>query len=122
MIKEVFLMIMMTGGGDVPVDASFIEVENKTECEERAAKAIAVFPAASIKYVSHNCVSSGIRFDDFLHNPEPTGPQYFFDLKFSENGEKLISAKSYGSEKECTDAHGAGCIVAYQNLRQNLLK
>lgn len=116
MIKEVFLMIMMTGGGDKPVDASFIEVTNLVECEERVATAVAVFPAAGIKYVGHNCVSSEIKFDEFLHSPEPTGPKYFFDLGVSENGEKLISAKSYGSIEECSEAHGANCVVAYQDI------
>jgi|GEM_PF-5226864 len=39
MINEIILMIILTGGGDAPVDASLIEVESVTECEERAGRA-----------------------------------------------------------------------------------
>lgn len=118
MIKEVILMIMMTGGGENPVDASFIEVETLVECEERAGRAITVFPQAGIKYVEHHCVSSQIKFSDFLHNPEPTGPKYFFDLHFSKEDEKLLSAKSYASVKECQAAGGSNCVIAYQDMQR----
>lgn len=122
MIKETILMIMLTGGGDMPVDASFIEVDDLTSCEERAANAIAVFPQAAIKYVGHHCVSSKIRFDDFLHNPEPVGPKYIFNLVFSGDGSGLAAAQSYSSLKECEKAGGENCVIAYQDIRQDIRK
>jgi hypothetical protein len=92
-------------------------VETLAECEERAARAIAVFPQAGINYVSHHCVTSGTRFDDFLHNDEPTGPKYIFDLSFSEDGKQLNAAKSYPALKECQDAGASNCVIAYQNIQ-----
>lgn len=109
-------MIMMTGG-EGAVDASFIGVETLGECEERAARAIAVFPQAGINYRGHHCVSSAIKFDDFLHNPEPTGPKYIFDLAFSRDGKQLVAAKLYGSLKECEDTGAKNCVIAYQNIQ-----
>jgi len=117
MINQVILMIMMTGGGDLPVDASFIEVQTIAECEQRAANAIAVFPKAGINYVRHNCVTSKIKFDDFLHNPEPTGPKYIFNLDISPDGKNLDAAKPYASLKECQQAGGKSCVIAYQNIK-----
>lgn len=117
MIKEVMLMIMLTGGGDIPVDASLIEVETLAECEERAGRAIAVFPQAGIKYVGHHCVTSKIRFDDFLHNDEPVGPKFIFDLSFSEDGKQLKAAKPYISLEKCQEAGAKNCVVAYQDIK-----
>lgn len=118
MIKEIMLMIMMTGGGDNPVDASFIAVETMVECEERAAKAIAVFPAAGIPYVRHHCVTSHILFDDFLHNAEPTGPAYFFNMTFSEDRGQLIEAKPFPSLKKCKASGGNNCVIAFQDIKK----
>ncbi|NOZ65192.1 MAG: hypothetical protein GXP00_01630 [Alphaproteobacteria bacterium] len=118
MIKEIILMIMMTGGGEAPVDASFIQVDTREECEQRAANAIAVFPKAGIKYVGHHCAGSKFIFDDFLHNPEPTGPKYFFDLTFSGDGKQLTGVTSYAGLKECVAAGGHNCVIAYQNIQK----
>jgi len=117
MIKEVILMIMMTGGGDGPVDATFIEVETQAECQERAANAIKVFPMAEITYVGHHCVTSQTRFSDFLHNPEPTGPKYYFDLVMSKDGKTLTAATPYVSLEICKDRGGTNCVMAYQNIQ-----
>lgn len=117
MLKEVILMIILTGGEGKPVDASFIEVESATECEERAASAKAVFPQAGLHYVGHYCATSKIKFDDFLHNPEPTGPQYTFDLTFSEDRKKLLTAKSHKSFKQCQADGGKNCVIAYQDVK-----
>lgn len=118
MIREIMLMVMMTGGGDGPVDASFIEVGTMAECEQRAANAIAVFPRAGITYVRHHCLMSKIKFDDFLHNSEPTGPKYIFDLEISPDGKNLRTVRSFISLKECREAGGGNCVIAYQNTRK----
>lgn len=117
MLIEAILMIILTGGEGKPVDASFIEVETVAECEERAAKAKAVFPQAGLNYIAHYCATSKVVFDDFLHNPEPTGPQYTFDLTFSEDGKELLSAKSHKSFEQCRKDGGKNCIIAYQDIK-----
>lgn len=117
MIKEIILMIMMTGGGDDPVDATFIEVETQTACQERAGNAIKVFPQAGITYVGHYCVSSNVSFSDFLHNPEPTGPKYYFDLLISTEGDRLTAVNPYLTLEACKDQGGKNCVMAYQNIQ-----
>lgn len=116
LIEKIILMIMLTGGGDVPLDASFIEVETKVECEERAARAIAVFPAADITYSAHYCVDSAFRFEFFAHNDEPTGTQYYFGLTFSSDGERLTSADKFASMEECESGHTGTCVLSYQDF------
>lgn len=117
MLKEMILMIILTGGEDKPVDASFIEVDTVAECEERVATAKAVFPKAAIRYVGHYCATSKIKFDDFLHNPEPTGPQFTFDLTFSKDGKELLKAAPHTSFKQCQEDGGKNCIIAYQDVK-----
>ena len=116
MLQQIVLMIMLTGGGSAPLDASFIEVETKAECEERAARAIAVFPAAEITYSAYYCVHSAVRFEFFAHNDVPTGPHYFFGLTFSDDGERLTSADKFGSMEECESGHAGSCVLSYQDI------
>ena len=117
MLKEVILMIILSGNEGEPVDASFIEVDTVAECEERAASAKAVFPQAGLTYVGHYCARSEIKFDDFLHNPEPTGPQFTFDLTFSEDGKVLLKARSHKSFAQCRKDGGKNCVIAYQDVK-----
>lgn len=116
MLQEIVLMVMLTGGGNAPLDASFIEVETKAECEERAARAIAVFPAADITYSAHYCVRSAVRFEFFAHNDVPTGPHYYFGLTFSGDGERLTSAHKFASMEACEGDHTGSCVLSYQDI------
>jgi len=114
MINEIILMIILTGGGDAPVDASLIEVESVVECEDRAARAKAVFPQAGITYISHHCVTSSAEFEYFPHNDAPTGPQYFYDLRFNEDKTMLTDVVTYPSMAACNESAKGTCVLTYQ--------
>jgi len=114
MINEIILMIILTGGGDAPVDASLIEVDSVTECEERAGRAKAVFPQAGITYISHHCVTSSAEFEYFPHNAEPTGTKYYYDLTFNDDNTALTGTKAYPSMAACNEAAKGTCALTYQ--------
>ncbi len=109
-------LIMLTEAADGSADASFMTVESLEECERRADVAKNVFPSAGIKYISHYCTNASVAFEPFGHNPEPTGPNYVFDLQFSKDGKVLKKVVSHPSVEECEKAHGKVCIVSYQKL------
>ncbi len=109
-------LIMLTEAEDGSADASFMTVETLEECEERAAAARKVFPVAEIKYISHYCTSAQASFEPFLHNPEPTGPNYIFDLNFSKDGKSLKEVTAHPSMEACKKAGGKVCVISYQNI------
>jgi len=118
MLNTMMLMIMLTGGEGAPADASFLEVDTVAECEERVARARAVFPAAGLVYRSHHCVKSPIAFEPFLHNDTPTGPKYFMALTFSKDGSQLKAAQKFASMKACEKSHKGACVVSYQDITE----
>jgi hypothetical protein len=109
-------LIMMTAAPDDSTDASFLSVETLEECEERAATAKAVFPKAGIKYMGHYCTYTDAKFEPFLHNPEPSGPQYIFGLEFAQDGRALKSVSRYVSLEECETSKDRICVISYQGL------
>lgn len=109
-------LIMLTEAEDNMADASFMSVETLEECETRAAAAMKVFPVAEIKYISHYCTNAQVAFEPFLHNPEPTGANYIFDLEFSVDGKALENVAVFPSMEDCERADGKVCVISYQNL------
>ena len=116
MLDTIMLMIILTGGGAEPVDASFIEVTNVAECEERAARAVAVFPQAGITYVGHYCANSTKEFEFFPHNDKPVGTKYYMELNFSADRKDLISVNSHKSMEACEKAKGGTCVLTCQKV------
>ncbi|MCF6219628.1 MAG: hypothetical protein L3J65_00805 [Robiginitomaculum sp.] len=100
------------------IDASFLTVSGAENCEERVEAARAVFPAAKIVYSWHYCAYSDINFEEFGHEPVPTGTAYYFDLDFSKDGKTLKSVTTYESNAACEKAKKGVCIVSYQNITE----
>jgi len=114
------LMILATEalgeGQEGLIDASFLTVSGAENCEERVEAARAVFPAAKIVYTWHYCTYSKTNFEDFGHEPVPTGTAYYFDLQISKDGSTLKSVTTYDSNAACELAKKGVCIVSYQNV------
>lgn len=109
-------LIMLTETADGQADASFMEVDTLEECESRASAAMKVFPMAKIKYIRHYCTHTNIKFEPFLHNPEPEGPSYVFGLNFVKDGKVLSKVSNFKSMTDCENKGKQVCVISYQNI------
>ena len=116
--KPVNYLLITSQQDDNPFEISFIATQNLQECEDKAKRAIAVFPSANIKYINHHCLYSDIEFTQFGHGQEVENNNYFA-LNISKNGRVLESVRRFDSLQECQKTGKGKCLVSSQDIKKS---
>lgn len=88
-MQTLFLLILLTQNGAGDINAAFVTIPTRGQCEQKALMVASIFSSARIPILERRCIQSGLRFTPFEHLAGSRAPRHFYLLEFNPQGVEI---------------------------------
>ena len=121
-MKTLFLLVLLSQNGVGDINASFVNTETLTQCQQKQSLVSGVFSSANIPIIESRCISSELQFSEFGHASSSSTTRYFYLVQFDKEAVTIQQVPNWRScmAKQEEEASGSPvyCASSIQSLEK----
>lgn len=116
-MNSFFLLILLTQNAAGNVSASFVETNDRQQCEVKQKVVEGIFSTARVKILESRCLPGRYRFSEFGHATSTASTRYFYWIDFNAVPVEITRASDWRScmaQEAAIDKAGFYCANSIQ--------